>query len=75
MDPDRYHKRGADTGLAEGTADAITAAEAKAKADKVGSSDVEITDATKGIILRSPNGTRYRITVDDLGVPSTASVV
>lgn len=34
--------------------------------------DVEITDNTKGIILKSsPNGIRYRITIDDNGVLST----
>lgn len=27
------------------------------------SRDIEITDTTKGIILKSPDGTRYRITV------------
>ncbi len=29
--------------------------------------DVEITDTTKGIIMKSPNGTRYRITINDAG--------
>lgn len=29
--------------------------------------DMEVTDATKGIVLKSPNGTRYRITVADNG--------
>jgi hypothetical protein len=29
--------------------------------------DIEVTDSTKGIILKSPNGTRYRFTVSDLG--------
>lgn len=31
------------------------------------SSDIEVTTATSGIILKSPNGTRYRITIDDTG--------
>lgn len=31
------------------------------------SSDIEITDSTKGIILRSPNGARWRVTVDNSG--------
>lgn len=31
------------------------------------SSDVEVTDNTKGIILKSPDGTRYRITVENGG--------
>ena len=29
--------------------------------------DVEITDLTKGIIMKSPNGTRYRVTINDAG--------
>jgi len=29
--------------------------------------DVEISDLTKGIIMKSPNGTRYRITINDAG--------
>ena len=37
------------------------------KADKVGTSDIEITDSSKGIILKSPGGTRYRVTVDNSG--------
>jgi hypothetical protein len=31
------------------------------------SKDVEITDSTKGIILNSPSGKRFRITVNDDG--------
>jgi hypothetical protein len=31
------------------------------------STDVEITDATKGVILKSPDGSRWRITVGDDG--------
>ncbi len=31
------------------------------------SKDIEIIDATKGIIMKSQNGTRYRITIDDAG--------
>jgi hypothetical protein len=31
------------------------------------SGDIEVTDSTKGIILKSPSGTRYRFTVSDLG--------
>lgn len=31
------------------------------------SNDVEISDVTKGIILKSPNGTRYRVTINDAG--------
>lgn len=44
------------------------------KVSLVGASDIEITDATKGVILRSPNGTRYRITVSDAGVLTTTSI-
>ena len=29
--------------------------------------DIEITDSTKGIILTSPSGKRYRVTIDDNG--------
>ena len=29
--------------------------------------DIEITDSTKGIILHSPSGKRYRITINDDG--------
>ena len=29
--------------------------------------DIEITDTTKGLILKSPNGTRYRLKVDNAG--------
>ncbi|QIL40608.1 hypothetical protein G7074_15840 [Pedobacter sp. HDW13] len=29
--------------------------------------DVELTDPTKGVILKSPNGTRYRVTISDAG--------
>lgn len=34
---------------------------------RVGAEDIEITDTTKGIILKSPDGTRYRITVANGG--------
>lgn len=37
------------------------------KANQQSSNDIEITNSTNGIILRSPNGTRYRITIDDEG--------
>ncbi len=39
------------------------------------SNDVEITNATKGVILKSANGTRYRITVDNDGSLITTEVV
>lgn len=41
---------------------------------KVTSSDIEITDLTKGVILKSPDGTRWRITVSDAGVLTTTSL-
>ena len=34
---------------------------------KAGAEDIEITDATKGIILRSPDGSRWRVTIDNAG--------
>lgn len=40
----------------------------------VGPRDVEISDATRGVILRSPNGTRYRITVTDAGALTVSAV-
>jgi hypothetical protein len=38
--------------------------------------DVELTTAglTRGIILKSPNGTRYRVTVDNAGALVVSSV-
>jgi len=40
----------------------------------IGPRDLHVQAATKGVILTSPNGTKYRITVDDAGVLSTAVV-
>ncbi len=37
------------------------------KVAKIGADDIEITDFNKGIILTSPNSSRYRITVDNSG--------
>lgn len=42
---------------------------------KTGSNDIEITDATKGLILKSPDGTRYRITVANGGTISAVAAV
>ena len=39
----------------------------------VGPNDIEITSTTKGLVLKSPNGTRYRLQVSDLGVLSTVA--
>jgi hypothetical protein len=38
------------------------------------SSDMEITDSTKGIILKSANNTRWRITINDDGTLSRAAL-
>lgn len=43
-------------------ADAITGI-----AYNVSHEDIEITDSAKGLILTSPNGTRYRVTVNNAG--------
>lgn len=48
--------------------------ELSGKADKVGSADLEITDATKGLIIKSPNGTRWRLTVGDDGALTTTGL-
>lgn len=40
----------------------------------VGARDVEITSATRGVILRSPSGTRYRVTVTDAGALTVTAV-
>jgi hypothetical protein len=29
--------------------------------------DIELDEATRGIILKSPNGTKYKVTVDNAG--------
>ena len=34
----------------------------------VGPRDIEVQDATKGLVLRSPDGSRWRATVTDAGV-------
>lgn len=44
------------------------------KADKSGTVDIEITDTTKGLILKTPNATRKRIKVADNGDLSTETV-
>ena len=36
--------------------------------------DIEITDSTKGIILRSPSNVRYRVTVSDAGELTTTAI-
>lgn len=44
-----------------------TFAEGNLAAFKVGDEDIEITDATKGIIFRDSNGNRYRYRADTDG--------
>lgn len=44
------------------------------KVSKLGVDDIEITDFNKGVILTSPNGSRYRITVDDSGTLITTLI-
>lgn len=39
------------------------------------STDIEIVDPTKGIILKSANGTRWRVTVDNSGALTTTIVL
>jgi hypothetical protein len=41
---------------------------------EVATGDVEVTNPLNGLILRSPNGTRWRVTVDDNGVLTTTPV-
>jgi hypothetical protein len=43
-------------------------------AQKVSALDFEITDATKGVILKSSNGTRYRLTISNDGELTTTSI-
>jgi hypothetical protein len=40
----------------------------------VGGRDVEITDSAKGLVLQSPDGTRWRVTIDNTGTLQTASL-
>lgn len=37
------------------------------KVSKSSNEDIEITDSNKGIILHSPSGKRYRVTINDDG--------
>ena len=36
--------------------------------------DAEVTDSANGVILKAPNGTRYRITVDNAGALTTTAI-
>lgn len=62
-----------DVGLAT-LEDLPTVPDISGKADKVGAVDIEITDAAKGVILKSANGKRWRITVSDTGVLTTTDL-
>jgi hypothetical protein len=39
----------------------------------IGAHDLEVTDATKGVVLVAPNKTRYRVTVDNSGALQVAA--
>jgi len=41
---------------------------------EVDNGDIEVVDSANGVILRSPNGTRYRITVDNAGNLTTSPI-
>lgn len=41
---------------------------------KSGPDDIEITDFDRGIILTSPDGSRFRITVDNTGTLQTTLI-
>jgi len=47
---------------------------APATTETVTAADIEVTDSAKGIVLRSANGSRWRITVDDAGVPTITAL-
>lgn len=48
-------------------------ASSRATAPVYTSGDVEITDLTKGVILKSPDGTRWRVTIGNDGALTTAT--
>jgi hypothetical protein len=52
----------------------VTALNGISTSNLTASGDIEGTDATKGVILKSPNGTRYRITVENDGTLTTTEV-
>jgi len=41
----------------------------------VGARDVEVQDATKGLVLRSPDGSRWRATINNAGVTAWTKIV
>ena len=40
----------------------------------VGPRDIELTDTTKGIVLKSPDGSRWRMKIDDTGAVTTTKL-
>ena len=65
---DSYTKSESDTLIVKATNELFND-----KVSKIGADDIEVTLATKGVILKSPNGTRYKITIaDDGALISTA---
>ena len=40
----------------------------------VGARDIEVQDSSKGVVLKSPDGTRYRVTVANGGALTVAAV-
>lgn len=36
--------------------------------------DIEVTDTTKGLILKAPNGSRWRLTIENDGSLTTTSL-
>lgn len=43
-------------------------------AQKVQAADMEITGSSNGLILESPDGTRWRITIDNAGALTSTSL-
>jgi hypothetical protein len=63
------------SGITTGTTVTLTAPDASGIiATTTQSADMEITDATKGVILKSPNNSRWRITINDDGTLSRAAL-
>ena len=44
------------------------------RAAAVGAADIEISDATKGLVLKASNGNRWRVTVDNDGSLTTTQI-
>jgi hypothetical protein len=54
---------------ASGTLPLLETANTYTQNQTLDGADIEITDATKGVILKSANNTRYRLTVTNSGLP------